>query len=222
MLTSLGSFTNRERPSKAEGNVFLVPFSSLDSPERSVYEFDVSDSEYLPDSITRKRRHAVYYHRPPVWCPAHQTRSPSSVSGGSSSCCSGEMCSDCAADDSQMQDDAYSCIVDCCDTTAALASTVSGTETNTSQFDQDTVILVSSQCLQLYVAWIHAYWHSTTGRLMTGPKHGNSWARPRDMLYRIGESLRQNLVRVGCYCKALFIRMGWAPLRGYNPTRISD
>ncbi|PYI06550.1 hypothetical protein BO78DRAFT_368425 [Aspergillus sclerotiicarbonarius CBS 121057] len=143
-MLSVGSFTSKDRPSKDEGNVFLVPFSKLESSEESVYDFGVSDSEYHQDSVTRKRRHAVYYHRPPVWCPARQTRSPSSVSGGCSSCCSGEMCSDCTADDSQMQDDAYSCIVDCCDTTAALASTVSGRETNTSQSDQDTVILVIS------------------------------------------------------------------------------
>ncbi|RAL05900.1 uncharacterized protein BO80DRAFT_490208 [Aspergillus ibericus CBS 121593] len=139
-MLSVGSLISRDRPSKASGNAFLVPFSKFESSEESVYGFDVSDEEYFQDSVTRKRRHAVYYHRPPVWCPARQARGSSGVFRGSS-CCSGELCSECAANDSQVEEDTYSCIVDCCDTTAALASTLSGRETNTSQSDQDTIIL---------------------------------------------------------------------------------
>ncbi|OJJ71275.1 hypothetical protein ASPBRDRAFT_127124 [Aspergillus brasiliensis CBS 101740] len=122
-----------------EGSVFLVPFSNHDSSEESAYEFDAPD-EHIQDSVTKKRRHAVYYHRPPVWCPTRQPGT-SSLSESSSSCCTEETCSDHAADDSQTPEDAYSCIVDGCDAIAAIADVVSGTETNQSQSDQETIIL---------------------------------------------------------------------------------
>ncbi|KAE8383009.1 hypothetical protein BDV26DRAFT_304531 [Aspergillus bertholletiae] len=42
--------------------------SSSNSPEDLLEDFsDWSDSEHLQDSVTRKRRHGVYFHRPPVW-----------------------------------------------------------------------------------------------------------------------------------------------------------
>ncbi|PWY86104.1 hypothetical protein BO70DRAFT_370172 [Aspergillus heteromorphus CBS 117.55] len=128
-----------ELPHGARGSVFMVPFSDFESFE-STSGFESSDSEFFQDSVTKRRRHAVYYHRPPVWYPAHQTGSPSSASGGCSSGCSGQMCGECvAAHAGNMQEDTYSCIVDCCDATAALAMTLAGTETEaSSQSDQQT------------------------------------------------------------------------------------
>ncbi|KAE8404229.1 hypothetical protein BDV37DRAFT_116752 [Aspergillus pseudonomiae] len=42
--------------------------SSSDSSENLLADLsDWSDQEYLQDSVTKKRRHGVYFHRPPVW-----------------------------------------------------------------------------------------------------------------------------------------------------------
>ncbi|KAE8413640.1 hypothetical protein BDV36DRAFT_27137 [Aspergillus pseudocaelatus] len=42
--------------------------SSSDSSDDLFADFsDWSDSAYLQDSVTRRRRHGVYFHRPPVW-----------------------------------------------------------------------------------------------------------------------------------------------------------
>ncbi|BCS00926.1 uncharacterized protein AKAW2_51267A [Aspergillus luchuensis] len=138
-MLSVDSLLSRDRL-KDERNAFLVPFSTHDISDESAYEFDAPDAEYIHDSVTEKRRHAVYYHRPPVWCPIRPSRT-SSFSGSTSSWGTKETCSDQAADDSEMPEDAYSCIADGCDATAALADGVSGTETNQSQSDQETIIL---------------------------------------------------------------------------------
>lgn len=140
-MLSVDSLLSRDRL-KEEGSAFLVPFSNHDISEESAYGFNAPDAEYIHDSVTEKRRHAVYYHRPPVWCPSRQSRT-SNFSGSTSSWGTKETCSDQEADDSEMPEDAYSCIADGCDATAAFADGVSGTETNQSQSDQETIILVS-------------------------------------------------------------------------------
>ncbi|PYH92346.1 hypothetical protein BO71DRAFT_383756 [Aspergillus ellipticus CBS 707.79] len=143
-MLSLDPSSSRKHPPGARDSVFMVPFSDLESFE-STSGSENSDSEYFQDSVTKKRRHAVYYHRPPVWYPARQTGSPSTFSGGCSSGCSGRMCSDCVTTDTMnTPEDTYSCIVDCCDTTTALAIALAETETeSSSQSDPEIGLLVS-------------------------------------------------------------------------------
>ncbi|KAB8217456.1 hypothetical protein BDV33DRAFT_232835 [Aspergillus novoparasiticus] len=48
---------------------------------------DWSDSEYLQDSVTRKRRHGVYFHRPPVWVSSSsQTEDQATAFAGCKTC----------------------------------------------------------------------------------------------------------------------------------------
>ncbi|KAL3262681.1 hypothetical protein ABHI18_002562 [Aspergillus niger] len=138
-MLSFDSLLSRDRL-KDEGSVFPVPFSNHDSSDKSAYEFGAPDAESIQDSVTKKRRHAVYFPRPPVWCPPQQSRT-SSLSASSSSSCTIETCSGHAANDSEMLEDAYSCIADGCEATAALADMVSRTLTNQSKSDQETIIL---------------------------------------------------------------------------------
>ncbi|RAH57036.1 hypothetical protein BO85DRAFT_469128 [Aspergillus piperis CBS 112811] len=153
-MLSVDSLLSRDRL-KEEGNAFLVPFSTHDISEESAYEFDAPDAEYIHDSVTEKRRHAVYYHRPSVWCPSRPSRT-SSFSGSTNSWGTKETCSDQAANDSEMPEDAYSCIADGCDATAALADGVSGTETNQSQSDQETIIIATDMATIGYREEIHS------------------------------------------------------------------
>ncbi|KAF7586803.1 hypothetical protein BBP40_008321 [Aspergillus hancockii] len=48
------------------GGHYAHPLSS--ESEESIFDFsDWSDSEFLQDSVSQKRRHGVYFPRPPVW-----------------------------------------------------------------------------------------------------------------------------------------------------------
>ena len=67
------------------------PMLSLSSLRLGVFTDDFnfeSESERSQDSISKKRRHGIYFHRPPVWCPGpcpHNSQ-PAAMRGCSISC----------------------------------------------------------------------------------------------------------------------------------------
>ena len=60
---------------------------------------DRSDSEYLQDSVARKRRHGVYFHRPPVWVSSlAQTEDQATAFAGCIMCYKSEKECNCDSD----------------------------------------------------------------------------------------------------------------------------
>ncbi|PLN82998.1 hypothetical protein BDW42DRAFT_165577 [Aspergillus taichungensis] len=66
------SMLDRPDPLSAGGQA-LIPNPSLKSTGPTVFTDDFSDdteSDYIQDSLSKRRRHGVYFHRPPVWWTA--------------------------------------------------------------------------------------------------------------------------------------------------------
>lgn len=69
-MLSVDSSVNFESPHQQNAHPF--PSSSSLRLGMSVNDLDLSfrsESERSQDSVAKKRRHGVYFHRPPVWCP---------------------------------------------------------------------------------------------------------------------------------------------------------
>lgn len=66
------SMVDRPNPFSTGGQA-PIQIPSLKSMGPTVFTDDFSDdteSDYIQDSLNKRRRHAVYFHRPPVWWTA--------------------------------------------------------------------------------------------------------------------------------------------------------
>lgn len=63
-----------DRPDSVNaGGQAPIPIPSLEPTGPTVFTDDFSDdteSDYIQDSLSKRRRHGVYFHRPPVWWTA--------------------------------------------------------------------------------------------------------------------------------------------------------
>lgn len=86
---STDSSINSELTSHYQLNSHLLPSLSSLRPGMFTDDFSIeSESERSQDSVTKRRRHGVYFHRPPVWCPGPcpHNNQPTAMRGCSISC----------------------------------------------------------------------------------------------------------------------------------------